>query len=160
MADIFTSRLEWSGAAKGPARDPDTFSRDLSVTVDGVVLPMSSAPGFHGDASRVNPEQLFVAAVSSCQALTYLFLAAKNRVGIVAYADDAEGRLALLGGTLRMTQVTLRPRITLEAGASETRARELVDKAHRGCFIANSVSAEVAIEPVFTFAETTAGAAT
>jgi organic hydroperoxide reductase OsmC/OhrA len=158
MADTFISHLEWAGAAKGPTRDVATFSRDLSVSVDAVTLPMSSAPSFHGDPSRANPEQLFVAALSACQALTYLFLAAKNGVPVVAYADDAEGRLGVANGKMRMSRVTLRPHITLEPGANEERARELVSKAHGGCFIANSVSTSVDISPTFAFSDTTVAA--
>jgi organic hydroperoxide reductase OsmC/OhrA len=150
--------LEWTGAAKGPTRDPATFSRDLSVSVDATTLPMSSAPGYRGDPSRVNPEQLFVASLSACQALTYLFLAAKSGVPVVAYSDDAEGRLGLADGKIRMSRVMLRPHIVLEPGANETRARALVAKAHEGCFIANSVSTPVDIEPSFVFTETPATA--
>jgi organic hydroperoxide reductase OsmC/OhrA len=153
MADVFISHLEWTGAAKGPTRDPATFSRDLNVSVDAIAVPMSSAPSYRGDPSRANPEQLFVASLSACQALTYLFLAAKNGVPVVAYTDDAEGRLGLVDGRIRMSRVTLRPHITLDAGASETRARELVDKAHGDCFVANSVSTSLEIVPTFEFAE-------
>lgn len=151
MADVFNCHLEWSGAANGATRDPATFSRNLDVSVNAMTLPMSSAPSYRGDPSRVNPEQLFVVSLSACQALTYLFLAAKNGIGVVGYTDDAEGRLGLVEGKLRMSRVTLRPRITLEPGANETRARELVGKAHDGCFIANSVSTTVEIAPTFTF---------
>jgi organic hydroperoxide reductase OsmC/OhrA len=157
MADIFISHLEWAGAAKGATRDPATFSRDLNVSVEAITLPMSSAPSYRGDPSRANPEQLFVAALSACQALTYLVLAAKNQITVVGYTDDAEGRLELVNGKVRMSRVTLRPHITLDVGANETRARELVDKAHRNCFIANSVSATVEIAPTFAFAEALVG---
>jgi organic hydroperoxide reductase OsmC/OhrA len=153
MADVFISHLEWTGAAKGATRDPATFSRDLNVSVDAMTLPMSSAPSYRGDPSRANPEQLFVASLSACQALTYLFLAAKNGVPVVDYTDDAEGRLGIVDGKIRMSRVTLRPQITLETGANETRARELVVKAHEGCFVANSVSTPVEIAPTFAFAD-------
>lgn len=109
MADVFISHLEWTGPAKGPTRDPATFSRDLNLTVDAITLPMSSAPSYRGDPSRANPEQLFVASLSACQALTYLFLAAKNGVAVVGYTDDAEGRLGVAEGKIRMSRVTLRP---------------------------------------------------
>jgi organic hydroperoxide reductase OsmC/OhrA len=153
MADIFVSHLKWTGAEKGPTRDPETFSRDLSVSVDGTTLPTSSAPSYRGDPSRTNPEELFVASLSACQALTYLFLAAKNGVLVTGYADDAEGRLGLVDGKVRMSRVTLRPRITLEAETSEAHARELVAKAHESCFIGNSVSTPVEITPTFVFAD-------
>ena len=153
MADLFQSHLEWSGASRGATHDPATFSRDLDVTFGPIALPMSAAPGFRGDAARANPEQLFVASLSACQALTYLFLAAKHGVAVTAYADDAEGRLGLADGRMRVSKVVLRPRITLADPASEPKARELVEKAHHDCFIANSTSTPVLLEPVFEFGE-------
>jgi len=149
MADIFLSHLEWSGAAKGATLDTATFSRDLDVTMAGSRLAMSSAPGFRGDATRLNPEQLFVASLSSCQALTYLFLAAKHGVAVTGYTDDAEGRLGLADGRMRVSRVVLRPRIRLADGSSESTARELIERAHADCFIANSTSTPVHIEPTF-----------
>lgn len=158
MAATFMSRLAWSGAMQ-PSRDASTFSRDLSVSFGGVSLPMSAAPDFRGDPSRANPEQLFVASLSACQALTYLFLAARNGLAVVSYADDAEGVLAAVDGKMRMTRVTLRPRITIAEGTSETLARTLVGAAHRACFIANSITAAVEIEPVVSVASICSGAA-
>jgi organic hydroperoxide reductase OsmC/OhrA len=152
MADVFVSHLEWSGALKGATHDPVTFSRDLDVTIGPVAVPMSAAPGFRGDASRANPEQLFVASLSACQALTYLFLAAKHGVAVVSYSDDAEGRLGLADGKMRVSRVLLRPRITLTDAASEATARELIAKAHADCFIANSTTTPVHIEPTILFA--------
>jgi organic hydroperoxide reductase OsmC/OhrA len=158
MTDVFISHLEWTGAAKGPTRDPATFSRDLMVSVDAFALPMSSAPGYRGDPLRANPEQLFVASLSACHALTYLFLAAKHQIPVVGYTDEAEGRLGLVDGKMRMSLVTLRPRITLESGANETRARELVVRAHEDCFIGNSVATPVDVLPTFAFTEAPAAA--
>jgi organic hydroperoxide reductase OsmC/OhrA len=66
---------------------------------------------------------------------------------VISYGDDAEGELQMSNGTMRMTRVTLRPRIVLGDRESETKARELVQTAHAHCFIANSVTAEIAIEP-------------
>ena len=150
---VFEAHLVWSGAAHGPTRDAATFSRNLDVSFDPLTLAMSAAPGFRGDGSRANPEQLFVAAVSSCQALTYLVLAARHGVAVVAYEDVAEGALEFVDGAMRMSRVTLRPRIVLEARADVDLARGLVDKAHRGCFIANSVSTAIGIEPRIELSE-------
>ena len=149
MADVFVSHLEWSGAVRGATRDAASFSRDLEVSAGPIALPMSAAPGFRGDAARANPEQLFVASLSACQALTYLFLAARQGVVVTAYTDAAEGRLGLADGKMRVSRVVLRPRITLADPASEARARELVEKAHADCFIANSTTTPVHIEPSF-----------
>lgn len=149
MADIFTSHLWWSGATKGPTRSPATFSRDIEVTVDGTTLAMSSAPAYRGDASRVNPEQLLVAALSACHALTFLFLAAKNGLVVTGYTDDASGVLGMVDGKIRLSHVTLRPRVTLALDCDETKARALMQRAHHDCFIGNSVSTDVGIEPTF-----------
>lgn len=146
MADIFTTHLDWSGAAEGATRDAATFSRALDVSFAGMTLPMSAAPGYRGDPARANPEQLLVASLSSCQALSYLFLAARNGIAVVGYSDDAEGRLALVDGKMRVSRVTLRPRIVLEREEDADKARELVEKAHAGCFIANSVTTKVQLE--------------
>ena len=147
----YTSHLTWSGAMR-PAPEPATFSRDLTVSFAGTALPMSAAPDFRGDPLKANPEQLFVASLSACQALTYLFLAARNGLAVVAYCDDAEGILAAEHGVMRMSKVTLRPRITIAEGSSEGLARELVAKAHRRCFIANSISAAVELAPTIAVA--------
>jgi organic hydroperoxide reductase OsmC/OhrA len=152
MADVFLSHLEWTGHS-GRGAAPAEASRDLAVSVDGVTLPMSSAPAYGGDPARVNPEQLFVAALSACQALTYLSLAARSGVRIVGYTDDAEGWLGRDGARMRMSRVALRPRITIEPGADRVRALELVDKAHARCFIGNSVSTPVEVEPTVTVFE-------
>lgn len=158
MSEVFVSHLEWSGAMKGPARDTATFSRDLDVSFGAITLPMSAAKGYNGDAGRANPEQLFVASLSACQALTYLYLAARNGIAVVRYADDAEGHLALVDGKLRMADVKLRPAITIEGGANIEKARQIVEKAHRECFIASSVSTRVEIEPRFEFAKSSSAA--
>jgi organic hydroperoxide reductase OsmC/OhrA len=157
MRHTFFSHLEWTGATKGSTLDAATFSRDLDITIGARTLPMSSASGFRGDPERLNPEQLLVASVSACQALTYLFLAARRSVTVVAYSDDAEGHLEIVEGKMRMSRVVLRPRITLGADAPDTTARELIDRAHTDCFIANSITATVDIEPIFQRAATLAG---
>jgi organic hydroperoxide reductase OsmC/OhrA len=156
MSDVFSTRLEWTGARSGGTFDPRTFSRDLSVSAGGQELPMSSAPAFHGDPARLNPEQLYVAAISACQALTYLALAAYKKVTVVGYCDDAVGWLEKVDGRMTMTRVLLRPRITLASGADETLARDLVERAHGQCFIGNSVTAAIAIEPDFQRVERSA----
>lgn len=130
------------------------FSRDLELSLGGFTIPASSAPSYGGDPSRVNPEQLLVAALSACQALTYLALAAGSGIRVVGYADRAEGQLGSDGERTHMSQVTLHPRITIGSGADRTRALALVAAAHERCFIGNSVSTAVTIDPAIVVAET------
>lgn len=152
MTHVFFSHLDWSGAVKGGTRDVAMLDRDVDVTIDGTTVPMSSAPAFGGDPLRVNPEQLYVASLSACQALTFLFLAARDHLFVTGYSDDAVGELAMVDGKLRMAAVKLRPQIALDPEADVDKARLLVEKAHRQCFIGNSVSAKVDVEPDITFA--------
>lgn len=156
MAHVFRAHIAWSGSANGPTLDPATFSRDLDVTCEGQTLPVSAAPVFRGDPGRFNPEQLFVASVAACQALTYLFLTARHGVAVVGYEDDADGELSMVDGRLRMIRVTLRPRITLAADGDGQLALSLVERAHDGCFIANSVTAAVRLAPIVEYAEVAA----
>jgi organic hydroperoxide reductase OsmC/OhrA len=151
MAHLFLSHLDWTGAASGGTRDLATLDRDLEVSVNGLTMPMSSAPAFAGNPLRANPEQLYVASLSACHALTFLFLAARSGILVTGYTDDAIGELAVVDGKMRMATVTLRPHIMLDPSADTDRARALVETAHRQCFIGNSVSATVSVEPTITF---------
>jgi organic hydroperoxide reductase OsmC/OhrA len=115
-------------------------------------LEVSAAPQYRGDPSKVNPEELFLASLVSCQMLTYLALAARAGVDVVAYEDHAEATLAIAERKMRITEVTLHPRITIAASSDEAKARSLVEAAHGGCFVANSVRC-----PVNTDADVTRG---
>jgi organic hydroperoxide reductase OsmC/OhrA len=100
-----------------------------------------------GDPGVLNPEQLLLMAASSCQMLWFLHLAAKARIDVVGYDDDASALMPDDIDPVRITEVTLRPRITVTGDASEERVRKLVDSAHGHCFIANSLSCDMSIEP-------------
>lgn len=146
--------VEWTGAVAGPTVDPQTFSRDARVEWSGrPAIAASSAPEYQGDPTRVNPEELFISALALCQMLSYLYLAARHGVAVVGYTDAAEGELAFKDGKMRMVLVTLRPAITLAKDADAAKALALVEQAHQGCFIANSVSCPVVAAPVIAVAE-------
>jgi organic hydroperoxide reductase OsmC/OhrA len=100
-----------------------------------------------GDPSVLNPEQLLLMAASSCQMLWFLHLAAKARIDVVAYDDDAEALMPEDQEPVRITEITLRPRIAVAGKASEERVRNLVESAHGYCFIANSLNSAMTIEP-------------
>jgi organic hydroperoxide reductase OsmC/OhrA len=100
-----------------------------------------------GNPRLLNPEQLLLMAASSCQMLWFLHLAAKARIDVVAYDDDALALMPADEEPVRITEVTLRPRIAVTGDASEERVRKLVDTAHGYCFIANSLNCSMSIEP-------------
>ena len=114
------------------------------------LIEASGAPQYKGDATKLNPEELFVASLVSCQMLSYLALAARAGVDVLAYEDQGEGTMTIADKRMRITEVRLRPRITLAPGADEAKARALVESAHAACFIANSVSCAVHVEPEIT----------
>lgn len=148
QAHRFQSTVEWTGATQGPTRDIKTYSRELEVRLPGKVpIAGSAAPQYLGDPSRPNPEELFLASLSSCQLLTYLALAARAKIEVVSYTDEGEAILAPDDGKWRITKVILRPRIGVAPGSDVEAARRLVDEAHEGCFVARSVSCEVVNEP-------------
>ncbi len=113
------------------------------------VLALSGDPAFRGDARRLNPEVLLVASASSCQLLSFLAVAARARVDVAEYHDDAEGVMPEAERPMRITRIVLRPRITVRGDVDPSRLAHLVDVAHRECFIANSLRTEVAVEPTF-----------
>ena len=138
----YEARLRWRAGGEGVA------AGNHFIEFEGrPALEVSAAPEYRGDPTRLNPEELFVAALASCQFLTYLALARGAGVSVRRYEDRAVGTLAIADRKMRMTDVLLRPRITVTAGSDEGTARGLVDKAHDGCFIANSVACAVRTEP-------------
>ena len=100
-----------------------------------------------GDPAILNPEQLLLMAASSCQMLWFLHLAAKARIDVVAYDDEASALMPEDERPVRITEVTLRPSITVDGEASEERVRKLVESAHEHCFIANTLNCSMTVEP-------------
>ena len=78
--------------------------------------------------------------------LSFLALAARERIDVVGYQDSAEALMPLEDKPVRITRITLRPRVAVVAPGGE-RVRALMVRAHHDCFIANSVNAEIAVEP-------------
>jgi len=86
-------------------------------------------------------------AASSCQMLWFLHLAAKARIDVVGYDDDAVALMPMDIEPVRITEITLRPRIAVTGEASEERIHKLVHSAHEYCFVANSLKCSMSIEP-------------
>jgi organic hydroperoxide reductase OsmC/OhrA len=113
----------------------------------GETLRLSADPAFRGDAERVNPEQLLLMAASSCQLLSFLAIVARARIAVVSYTDEAEAVMPENEQPVRITRITLRPRIAVEGPADEARVRRYVELAHEECYVANTLTAEFFIEP-------------
>ena len=150
----YRATLTWEGTT---ADGYDHYDRTHRVTVPPAkdTLTLSSDPAFKGDPARPNPEQLLLAAASSCQLLSFLARAARSRIEVLAYADEAEALMPEDDPPVRITQITLKPRITVGPGANVDRVYRLVDKAHEDCYVANTLSAEMRIEAQVEVAATT-----
>lgn len=144
----YNATIVWTGASEGPTRDYKSFSRAHEIRVDGKpTIAGSSDPGFRGDASRHNPEDLLVVALSTCHMLWYLHLCAVKGVIVTAYEDAAVGTMVEEPHNGRFTDVTLRPTVTITADSDGEKATSLHERAHAECYVANSVNFPVGCEP-------------
>ena len=116
----------------------------------GAELDASAAPEYRGRAELPNPEEALVAALSSCHMLTFLAIAARKRLTVDSYEDDAVGHMEKNAeGKLAITRVELRPRVRFsgEKKPSAADVAHMHEVSHRECFIANSVRTEVSVVP-------------
>lgn len=141
-AHTFTGRVTWVAGGE------DGSPIGHAVAFDGrPPLALSAAPAWDGDATRLCPEELLTAAVASCLMLAFLAIARRRGLDVRAWEDAPVGTLAMAEKRMRITEVRLRPRITIGPGVDETVVPLLVAAARRGCFVSSSVSCDVVIEP-------------
>jgi organic hydroperoxide reductase OsmC/OhrA len=151
----YTVRVEWERGEQ--AFVDNRYSRVHRMLFDGgAEVRGSSSPDVvrvpMSDATAVDPEETFVASLSSCHMLWFLSLAAKARFRVDRYVDNAEGVMEKnAAGRMAITRVTLHPAV--EFSGDKRPSREELDalhhEAHDECFIANSVQSEVRCEPVY-----------
>ena len=151
-AHHYRARTTWSGST-GVGYEAYGRAHTGSSAPAAAELELSSDPAFRGDPSLLNPEQLLVLAASSCQLLSFLAVAARARIDVVDYEDEGEGFMPEDDPPVRVTRIVLRPRIRVVAGPTEERVRHLVEVGHRECFIANSLTTDVVVEPTIEFVE-------
>lgn len=149
----YTAQLNWQRQTHEAFTD-NRYSRAHTLRFDGgAEVHASSSPLSvplpWSDAAGVDPEEMFVAALSSCHMLWFLALAAQAGHVVDRYEDKAVGVMARNSeGRTAMTVVTLRPSVAFAAPAPSTEAvAALHHAAHERCFIANSVKSEVRCEP-------------
>jgi len=149
----YTATIRWT-------RDASTdfakgqYSRAHQWAFDGgAVVPASPSPHIvpapWNDPAGVDPEEAFVASLSSCHMLFFVDFARRGGWVVDSYVDEAEGVLGKNGeGKMAMTRVTLRPRVSWggDRQPDEAAIADLHHRAHEACFIANSVTTEVVVE--------------
>ncbi len=142
--------VEWTGNDGEGTKTYKSYRRDHVITSEGKPpIPASSDPSFSGDKERYNPEELLVAALSSCHMLWYLHLCAVNKIIVLEYRDRAEGMMRENpDGSGEFVHVVLKPQVRIEEGGDLEKAADLHHKAHSLCFIARSVNFSVDVTPV------------
>ena len=147
----YAADLRWERGDQ-PFTD-DRYARRHQWAFDGgVIVPASASPQVVpeplADPSCVDPEEAFVAALSSCHMLWFLHLAAERGYVIDRYEDQPVGYMDPSEEPMWMKRVTLRPKITFVESDPDTRTvRAIHDAAHERCFLANSVRSEIRIQP-------------
>ena len=143
-AHEYLATLEWTGSTGSGYR---SYSREHRVSMaTGADVTLSADAAFRGDATLPNPEQLLVAAASSCQLLSFLGAAARAGVDVVAYRDMARGTMPVDSVPVAVTDIELRPQIQVRDADAE-RVEALVGEAHDHCYIANSLRSDVRVLP-------------
>jgi organic hydroperoxide reductase OsmC/OhrA len=149
----YTATVQWR-RQPGEAFSDNRYSRGHQWSFDGgVTFRASSSPHVvprYSDPSGVDPEEAFIASLSSCHMLTFLYLAAKTGLVVESYDDTAEGEMTKSPeGRIWVSTVTLRPAVVWGGTAPDVQAvHDLHHAAHEECYIANSVKTEVRCEPV------------
>ena len=148
----YTAKITWKSDSP-EAFKSNRYTRGHTWTFDGgITVPASSSPHSvrlpYSKEEAVDPEEAFVAAISSCHMLTFLWVAAKRGFVIESYEDEAVGELSLdAEGNQSMTTVTLQPEIVWTVGApTAVELAEMHHAAHEGCYIANSVKTLIRVE--------------
>lgn len=145
----YETHIAWTGNLGEGTKTYRSYKRNFTLTAPGKrEIAGSSDHTFRGDADRYNPEDMLVAALSSCHMLSYLHLCAINNIVVVAYEDNATGTMQERpDGSGVFTHVQLNPKVTVTAESDAEKAESLHHRAHELCFIANSVNFPVENSP-------------
>jgi organic hydroperoxide reductase OsmC/OhrA len=141
--------LEWTGNLGTGTSEYRAYNRNHTISSQGKPeLLASSDPSFRGDKTRYNPEEMLVAALSSCHMLSYLHVCVLNGVVVLEYKDNARGTMKEnTDGSGQLTEVTLHPEVKVKDASMIDKANQLHKKASELCFIARSVNFPVHHNP-------------
>jgi len=136
----YNTRLEWTGNLGKGTESYRGYERAHMMSVEGKpVILCSSDPSFRGDRSKYNPEEMFLASLSSCHILWFLHFCSDAGVIVQEYSDSATGTmLESDDGNGRFKEVVLHPKVKVSENWMLEKINSLHDKAHHFCFISNS----------------------
>ena len=137
----YKARTTWSSARQG-----------ILAAAGRSDIAVGSPPEFRGTPDVWAPEELLVASLNTCMMLTFFTLAQARGLTVTGYDSEAEGLLENIDDKYRITEVAVRPRVTMKAEAELEPARKIMDSVDDHCFISNSISARVRVDPEFAVA--------
>ena len=139
----YQTELEWAG------------DRAAMIRSEGKpAFRVASPPEFKGETGVWTPEDLFVASVETCTMTTFVAFAERKNLAIVSYSSHAEGLMENVEGNYQFTKILLRPTIVISDESAMDIVCKTLEESHRKCFIANSIRAEVVLEPKIILATT------
>ena len=149
MDHHYHTAIEWTGNKGAGTTGYTDYERSHVVRVENKVpLDASSDPHFRGDATKHNPEDLFLASIASCHMLWYLHLCADQGIIVTAYIDKAYGLMqTAANGSGQFRKIVMHPEVTVAEEQMKDQAHRLHHQAHEMCFLSNSVNFEIVIEP-------------
>lgn len=139
MSSSYSYQVEvtWTSERRGEAR---SYGR--------APVAIGAPPEFQGTGDVWSPEHLTVAAVNSCMMLTFIAIAANSKVAFDGYSATASGTLEKVEGRgMVFTKIVVRPRVTLPVGGDRTKVERILRMTEKNCYISNSLTAEVTLEP-------------
>ncbi|PIE12289.1 MAG: peroxiredoxin [Rhodobacterales bacterium] len=150
-AHDFETRVVWTGNRGEGTAHYRAYDRTWDLAMPGKpVLSCSNDPLLGGEPSKHNPEDMLIAALSSCHMLWYLHLASDAGIVVTSYEDQPIGHgESTPDGAGRFVGATLRPRITVKADADLAQAQAIHSEVHKYCFIARSVAFPIEIKARF-----------
>lgn len=144
--------VKWTGNTGKGTNNYRSYERSLTISAKNKAdILGTSDTAFNSDKTKHNPEELLLAAISSCHMLWYLHLCSEAGVNIIQYEDNAEGTMTEKeDGSGRFTEVTLYPNIVVGRQSMIEKAKELHAAANRFCYIANSCNFPILHTPNIT----------
>ena len=146
----YSLSVTWTGNTGEGTKDYRAYERSHTISVENkVTIAASADPSFRGDKTKHNPEELFVASISTCHLLWYLHLCSDAGIVITEYTDRATGTMTeTADGGGRFTEVVLHPAVTIIDEAMLEAATALHHRANKLCYIANSCNFPILHKPI------------
>lgn len=139
--------LNWKNQAN--SFDIKVYTRDYTLKFDnGLEVKGSSAPAYNGNIECIDPEEALVGSLAACHMLTFLAVCSVRKYEVISYVDRAVGHLTQ-GEDKKswISKIELNPKVEFSSSKAPTaeELKQLHDKAHHNCFIANTIKSEVVV---------------